>query len=92
MKKAADRLEVEGPPFPELLGYLWSWFSQHSMGLAPAGEGFPVITWEGLETWTRIMQIDDLDPWEAEAMVALSVTRANIHAEQAAARMKAASK
>jgi hypothetical protein len=91
MKKAADRLEVEGPPFPELLDYLWSWFSQHSMGLAPAGEGFPVITWEGLATWRLQMQID-LEPWEAEAMMVLSVTRANVQAEQAAARIKAASK
>jgi hypothetical protein len=91
MKKAADKLEVEGPPFPELLGYLWSWFSQHSMGLAPAGEGFPVITWEGLASWRLQMQID-LEPWEAEAMMVLSVTRANIQAEQATARIKAASK
>jgi hypothetical protein len=90
-KTAAEQLTVEGPPFPEALDYLWSWFLKHSMGLASAGEGFPMVTWEGLAAWARHMQID-LEPWEAEAMVLLSTIRANIHAEQVAARMKAASK
>jgi hypothetical protein len=77
----------EGPPFPEALGYLWLWFSQHSMGLAAGGMSHPVITWEGLQAWSQLLQIE-LEPWEVDLMVNLSCIRANVHAEKIEAERK----
>lgn len=85
--KAAALANPEGPPFPEALGYLWLWFSQHSMGLAAGGMSYPVITWEGLWTWSQLLQIE-LEPWEVDLMVNLSCIRANIHVEQMEAERK----
>jgi hypothetical protein len=85
--KAAALASPQGPSFPELLDYLWGWFVQHSMGMASGGMSYPVITWEGLRAWSWQMHID-LEPWEAEAMMTLSVTRANVHAEKVMAERK----
>lgn len=85
--KAAEALSVSGPPFPDPLEYLWAWFQQISLGIASNGEGYPTITWEGLESWCRQMQVD-LDPWETEALMTLSVMRAGVHAENMQARLK----
>lgn len=81
MKQAAAILSPEGPPFPEPLGYLWAWYSQHCIGLAAGGMSHPVITWEGLRAWCVQMRID-LEPWEADVMMTLSCLKANVHAEQ----------
>jgi hypothetical protein len=80
-KKAAELANPESPPFPEELGYIWLWFSQHSMGMASGGMSYPVITWEGLQAWALLMQID-IEPWEIDVLMNLSCTRANVHAEQ----------
>jgi hypothetical protein len=87
MDKAAALASPQGPSFPEPLDYLWSWFIQHSMGMASGGMSYPVITWEGLQAWSWLMQIE-LEPWEAAVMVTLSVTRANVHAERMEAERK----
>jgi hypothetical protein len=87
MTKAAALASPQGPPFPEPLGYLWAWFVQHSMGMAVGGMSYPVITWEGLQAWSLQMRID-LEPWEAEVMMNLSITRANVHAEKSEAERK----
>jgi hypothetical protein len=79
-KKAAALASQQGPPFPEPLGYLWLWFCQHSMGMAASGMAYPVITWEGLYGWARLMQID-IEPWEVDVLINLSCIRANVHAE-----------
>jgi len=79
--KAAALIDPEGPPFPEQLGYVWLWFSQHSMGLAATGMSYPVITWEGLWAWSQMLRID-LAEWEVDLMMQLSCIRANVHAEQ----------
>jgi hypothetical protein len=86
-KKAAALTNPDVLPFPEDLGYLWLWFSQHSMGMAAGGMSYPVITWEGLQAWALLMQID-IEPWEADVIMNLSCTRANVHAEQAEAERK----
>lgn len=81
MMKAASKLHADGPPFPDLIEYVWEWFVQHLMGLAPGGFDLPRVTWEGLEAWSRLMCID-LEPWEAELMVTLSTARASIQADK----------
>jgi hypothetical protein len=88
-KKAAAQANPEGPPFPEPLDYLWSWFNVHSRGLASGGEGYPPVTWEGLRAWSAQMHID-LEPWEAETLITLGFMRVNIYAEHRAAEIKKA--
>ncbi len=87
MKQAAALAAPEGPPFPEPLDYLWSWFVGHSAGMASGGMSYPVITWEGLRAWSLQMRVD-LEPWEADLMINLSCIRSNVHAEKMAAERK----
>jgi hypothetical protein len=47
----------------------------------------PVITWEGLQAWSQLLQIE-LEPWEVDLMVNLSCIRANVHAEKIEAERK----
>jgi hypothetical protein len=77
---AAPKREAQ-PEFPALLGYLWGWFQELSLGLAPTGFGPAVVTWEALRAWREIMGID-LQAWEARALVALGMLRASIAAEK----------
>jgi hypothetical protein len=85
--KEAALANPEGPPFPEEFGYLWGWFVQHSMGMASGGMSYPVITWEGLYAWSLLMDIE-LEPWETDLMILLSVIRTNLHAEKMEAERK----
>ncbi len=57
------------------------------MGMAIGGMGYPVITWEGLQAWSQVMRIE-LAAWEADLMMRLSCSRANVHAEQSLAEAK----
>ena len=84
--RAASRILEEGPPFPEPLEYLWGFFTQHSMGLAASGMGYPVITWEGLAAWSEQMHVV-LEPWEVDVMMRLSCDRANVYAEKTQAEI-----
>jgi hypothetical protein len=68
------------PAFPELLTYLWQWFQELTLGIAPTGFGPAVITWEALRSWREVMGID-LEAWEARALVFLGMLRASIAAE-----------
>ena len=76
----APSLAEISPQFPDLLDYLWQWFQELSLGIAPTGFGPAVITWETLRSWREIMGID-LEAWEARALVMLGMLRASIAAE-----------
>jgi hypothetical protein len=65
----------DAPPFPTELQYLWSWFTEHCLGLQASGMAMPHVTWEGLSAWCELMDIA-LVPWEARAMVRLGNVRA----------------
>lgn len=80
-KKAAAEVLPDPPPFPSELSYLWSWYCQHSMGVAVNGMAPAVVTWEGVAAWSRLMGID-LEPWEAMTMIRLGHLRANTEAEK----------
>jgi hypothetical protein len=79
--KAADEVLPVPPPFPSELSYLWSWYCQHSMGIAVNGMSPAVVTWEGVAAWCALMGIR-LEPWEVLTMIRLGLTRANIEAEK----------
>ncbi len=86
-KKAAAEALPDSPPFPIALSYLWSWYCQHSMGLAINGMAPAVVTWEGIASWSAVMDVA-LEPWEALAMVRLGNVRANIESEKINATSK----
>jgi len=86
-KKAAAEVLPDAPPFPSELGYLWSWYCQHSMGLTITGMAPAVVTWEGLASWCDLMGVD-LEPWEALTMIRLGHLRANIESEKIAKAAK----
>jgi hypothetical protein len=80
-KKAAAEILPDTPPFPSELSYLWSWYCQHSMGLAANGMSFPSVTWEGVAAWSDLMLVS-LEPWEVLTMIRLGNLRANIESEK----------
>jgi hypothetical protein len=80
-KRNVEELVPEAPPFPEELGYLWSWFRQLLVGVQGNGMVPPQISWETLRAWQLCMGIGVLDPWEAETLVYLGALRASIQSE-----------
>ncbi len=86
-KKQADAVLEEPPLFPKELAYLWSWYCQHSMGLAVNGMSYPAVTWEGVSAWSNLMGIS-LESWEALTMIRLGNLRANIESEKIAKAAK----
>ena len=71
-----------GPEFPELLDYLWRWFQEISIGLAPNGFAPPVVTWEALRAWQAATRVGEIEPWEARTLVQLGMLRAGIQSEK----------
>ena len=86
-KKSAEEVLPEAPPFPLELSYLWSWYCQHSMGVAINGMAPAVVTWEGIGAWSTLMGIR-LEPWETMTMIRLGHLRANIEGEKIAKAAK----
>lgn len=76
-----------GPPFPEPLDYLWGWFAEFSIGLKADGMGPVMASWVDVEAWCGVMRMD-MEPWEKRALVHIANVRANVNAEQQAAKMK----
>ena len=73
----------DGPPFPAPLLYLWNWFIEHMAGLPVNGVAVPVVTWESLAAWSRLMHIR-LEPWEAIEMIELGALRASVQMKKKA--------
>lgn len=67
------------PALPFQIAYLWEHFRQIDQGLSGNGFGPPLIAWSDLAAFCALMRIE-LRPWEAQALVVLSVIRANIDA------------
>lgn len=88
-KPMKEELVPEGPPFPDLLDYLWSWFAEISLGLAVSGMAPPVVTWADVAAW-RAQTGEVVEPWEARAIVSLGSLRAGIAAEAAREKSKQA--
>jgi len=78
----------EGPPFPEELDFLWTWFRELSQGLVHNGMMQPTVTWEAIRAWQLACDIGPIEPWEARTLVQLGLLRANILAEKAEADRK----
>lgn len=77
----------DGPPFPELLDYLWEWFNEILLGLEQNGMGPVTVSWQSLECWCSQMRVE-IEPWEARALVWLGTIRANIQSEKSRAAAK----
>lgn len=72
----------EGPPFPLELDYLWQWFIEISIGLAPTGFGPAMVTWEAVRAWQQMSGAGPVEPWEARALIRLGMARAAVQAER----------
>ncbi len=81
-------MEIQAPPFPEPLRYLWNWFLEIRAGVQGNGMTYPVITWEALYCWTALMR-QDLAPREAATIVTLGNIWASIMAEKAEKQLDA---
>lgn len=79
-KEAARADDPDAPQCPLELQYLWNWFEEVSGGIASAGFGYAVITWESLLAWSTLSALI-LEPWEAQALVMLSRQRAAVLSE-----------
>lgn len=53
---AGALIELEGPPLPAELEYLWRWYDELA-GTAPAGMGPGTITHQQIESWCRLRRI-----------------------------------
>lgn len=67
-KGRADALAMlEGPPFPDALGYLWGWCLELRRGLGVGMEGLASLTWPALDAWCRLTRRDPA-PHEVDAL------------------------
>lgn len=71
----------DGPPFPEPVGYLWSWFAEILNGCGSSGWGPPEVTWRDLLAWS-MMTGNILMPWESAALIHLSVVYVRVRSEK----------
>lgn len=81
LHKAAEQVLPDTPPFPDRLDYLWDWFIHLDPGLPVNGWAPVTVTWESLAAWSAVMRVE-LEPWEAEVLVALGTFRAALQAER----------
>tara|TARA_R110000868_G_scaffold150541_11_gene373805 strand:+ start:460 stop:777 length:318 start_codon:yes stop_codon:yes gene_type:complete len=69
-KQAELEEELEVPPFPDGVGYLWEWFmdlsrSRPSTGFGPAG-----ITYSEIQAWAALKRVN-VAAWEVDILRAL---------------------
>lgn len=76
--------ELEGPPFPDALRYIWEWFVEIRRGLGTDLNGLAPLTWLGLDAWARRTGREP-EPHEVDVLFTLdSVTRHPALVEEAA--------
>lgn len=81
MKKPAASLDVDLPPFPWVLNYLWDLFQELSSGLKSVGMGPIMADWRDVQAWCEAMCLD-LEPWEKKTLIRLATLRAVIQSEE----------
>lgn len=80
MKQKGEIL-IPAPTFPEPLRYVWSWYLQIRAGIQGNGMSYPVITWETLHCWARLMR-QEISPREAGTIISLGNMWAAIMSEK----------
>lgn len=58
---------IEEPEYPETLWYLWEYFEELNLGRPAGFSGIASLTWEGVESWSRLMR-RTLEPQEVHAI------------------------
>ncbi len=79
--KGKKQVVPEAPSFPEYVSHIWDWFLEISIGLSSNGMGPALVTWESLQAW-RLLTGEEIENWEAKALVRLGYTRAVIEGEK----------
>ncbi len=72
---------TEAPIFPEPLRYVWNWYQELRAGVQGNGTTYPVITWEALHCWSRLMR-QEIAPREARTIISLGNLWAGIMGEK----------
>lgn len=80
-KKPKVALQPDNPPPPDAIAYLWGWFVEVSYGMGSGGFGPAMLTWECLRAWCELTG-RQIEPWEAQALMRLSVLRATVVSEK----------
>lgn len=69
---------LEGPPFPDALGYLWDWWNELDRGRSIGMNGPDPITYPLIESWARLM---GREPSPADVDLLLSIDVVMRHPE-----------
>lgn len=59
--------ELEQPPFPHSLFYLWVAYWELRKGLGNNGMGVQPVGWQDIKVWSELMQTP-ITPWEAQTL------------------------
>lgn len=72
---AAQRRMLDGPPFPEALGYLWEWHGELARTRSAGMNGVDPLSYPTIDAWARLTERAPL-PDEVDALLRLdAVTR-----------------
>ncbi len=79
--KPKEEIVIPPPPFPEPLRYVWNWYQEIRAGVQGNGMIYPVVTWEALDCWARLMR-QQVQPRDYRTIIALSNMWASIMGEK----------
>lgn len=59
--------DLEGPDFPDVVGYLWDYFMELHAARPVGAMGAGPLTFEGIKAWSDLTH-RELSPWEVKAL------------------------
>lgn len=69
---AGSRAQLEGPPVPEGLAYLWDWFWELDAGRAEGFTGPAAFSYQELDAWARLTGRQP-SPHEVQALMSIDL-------------------
>ena len=73
--------QLDGPPFPEALAYVWSWYLTLAEQRPDSFMGLPAIGFGDIADWARLTG-NDPTPYEVECILALDRAERSAVAER----------
>lgn len=68
--------QLEGPPIPYAIEYLWDWFNELERGRGIDMNGPSPITYESIDSWARLTDRNP-KPYEVNALFILDAVSRN---------------
>jgi hypothetical protein len=78
MATEAQRRLLAGPPFPDLLAYLWDWFMELDRARTIGMNGPDLLTYQVIDAWARLT---GREPWPHEVAALISLDLVTRHPE-----------